>query len=560
MKTFITYLQHIAAGLILSATLSSCSDSFLNDNPELLNTSYGERYVIYVSPKWDMLDFPIDCPPAGNARFSLSNVPAWLNVSSESGQFTDGRAYISCSASANPDFVEKGIYIVSITINIEGVRKYAIPVYYVNEDSFFSGNSELGYESDFIDFGGADTVRQFRFWNSGDGMLLWEIVDCPEWITVSPKRGLLPAYSNGELRITCDRKDLPAGVNSDVIKLSSNEINKPAHYITVKCRNGTANSDNVKAISGKVSDAWFDKSEDRLYLSTQQPNRLLVYDVNSRKTEYEIVLQNAPTCFSVSEDKQKIAIGYEGKIGFINMNLLAAEKTDEKIVEVETIVFDLEWGIGNWCCYTPTAYEQWCDLRWVNATSGEQHKSAYSIYGGAILKKIPSQNHIIATNLPLTASGIMVIDAETKELVNDIFEDIQRFWFSSDGAYMFSEYNNVYRTSSFMSAEVFPVAQLKLGSDRCKWIDHNPNTQSLWALSGDNDYFVWHLAMNDYTVINKFPYDEVYPTTIDGTYKEYTVKAHYVFANSDDSEVIVIKNVENDYANAWSMEYVTVKK
>jgi hypothetical protein len=272
MKTFITYLQHIAAGLILSATLSSCSDSFLNDNPEPLNPSYGGHYAIYVSPKLDMLDFPIDCPDAGNARFSLSNIPAWLKVSSESGQFTDGRTYISCSASVNPDFAAKGIYYVSITINIEGVGKYAIPVSYVNDDSFFAGNSVLGYESDFIDFGDAETVRQFRLWNNGDGKLLWEIVECPAWITVLPKRGMLPEYSNGELRVTCDRKDLPAGVNSGVIKLTSNELNKPTYYITVECHNGTAKSDKVKAISGTVSDAWFDKSNDRLYLSTQQPN------------------------------------------------------------------------------------------------------------------------------------------------------------------------------------------------------------------------------------------------------------------------------------------------
>jgi hypothetical protein len=558
MKTFITYLQHIAAGLILSATLSSCSNSFLNDNPEPLYTSYG-GHAIYVSPKLDMLDFPIDCPDAGNARFSISNVPTWLNVSSESGQFTDGRVYISCSASVNPDFVEKGIYNVSITINIEGMGKYAIPVSYVNDDSFFAGNSELGYEGEFIDFGVAETVRPFRLWNNGGGMLFWEIVDCPEWITVSPKRGLLPVGVNSELRIICDRTGLPAGVNSAVIKLTSNEINKPARYITVKCRNGTANSDNVKAISGTVSDAWFDKSEDRLYLSTQHPNRLLVYDVNSRKTVHEIVLQNAPVCFSVSEDKQKIAIGYKYEIGFIDMNL-SAEKTVETIVEVETIVFDIEWGVGDWCCYVPDAYEQWYGLRWVNVTSGERHKSFNHFYGGAILKKIPNQNYIIATYLPITPSGIMVIDAETKEIVRDIFEDVRRFWFSSDGAYLFSQYNDVYRTSSFMSAEVFPVAQLKLGSAGCKWLDHNPNTHSLWALSGDNDYFVWHLAMNDYTVINKFPYDELYLTTIDGAYREYTVDAHYVFANSANTEVIVIKNVENDYDNVWSMEYVTVKK
>jgi hypothetical protein len=661
MKTFIKYLKYIVAGLFLSVTFS-CSDDFLSDDvPPFLENG---EYAIYIIPGAGSVEIPINFPDAGNAAFSLSGVPHWLHISSTSGQFVNGVAFITCSASVNNEFAECGLYNVIMTINVESVGKYSIPVYYINEGTPVIGTSgdlsigmeysewqaldiynkgkgiliweiieypewlvvdnssaktvllpeeatsiriaynaeyplkeisfekieQLGqivivsndkdkrkiiinvscnpgnpslayYDNEIIDFRYTETEKSVSFSNQGNGILRWQIEDCPEWITVSRTQGVLFSYSSEDLKITCDRTELPEGENEAVIKLVSNDVWLPELYITVKCRKGNVNSKNIIAISGTVSDAWFDKSNDRLYLSTQYPNRLLVYDVISRKTEHEVVLQNAPTCFSISGDKQKIAIGYEGKIGFINMNLLAAEKTDEKIVEVETIVFDLEWGVDDWCCYTPTVYEQWCDLRWVNATSGEQHKSANSrIYGGAILKKIPSQDHIIATNLPLSASGIMVVDTETKKIVRDISEDIQRFWFSSDGAYMFSEYNNVYRTSSFKSDEVFPVAKLKLGSDRCKWLDHNPNTQSLWALSSDNDYFVWHLEMNDYTVVEKFPYDEIYLTTIDGTHKEYTVNAHYVFANSADTEVIVVKNVDNYYDNVWSMEYVTVKK
>jgi hypothetical protein len=84
-------------------------------------------------------------------------------------------------------------------------------------------------------------------------------------------------------------------------------------------------------------------------------------------------------------------------------------------VEVETIVFDIEWGIDDWCCYA-SAYEQWCDLKWINATSGERHNSFNSFHGEAILKKIPNQNYIIATYLPVWPSGIIVIDAKTKEI------------------------------------------------------------------------------------------------------------------------------------------------
>jgi hypothetical protein len=668
MKTLLKHLKYIVAGMILSVALS-CSDDFLNDGPLpfLSSSPTGEYYAIYVSPEWDAAEFPISCPGAGNAKFSISNVPGWLNISPQSGQFTDGMAYVNCSASVNNEFAKWGTYNLSITINIEGIGKYAIRVVYINEgdpaivtpeyieltygqyeqflsfynegeglliwkivehpewinidlnlntyeamlasqtetavrikynenyslteefkdgkkvaqltgqiviesndrengkkviEVFFNlGSPVLSCQDRVIDFSRTETAQPFQLWSYGNGILLWQIEECPEWITFSRKSGALPSYNSDELSITCNRTGLPAGLNSAVIKIISNSVENPVRYIAVQCRNGDVNSENIRDIPGTVSDAWFDKSTDLLYLSTKQPNRLLVYDINSRTTVREIILQYVPDCFSVSEDKQKIAVGHEGRISFVDMNL----HTVEKVLEVKSTVFDVEWGAGDWCCYTPNAPVQWCNLKWINAASGEHDESSNSgMYGESEIKKIPGQNYIIATRLHISPSDIIVIDSQTRELVNDISENIGHFWFSADGAYLFSASNNIYITSLFPSArEVSPAGGLKFDSKSvCTWIDHNPETNSLWVLRGgyyyNRDYTVWHLETNGYTVVNKFKYENLYMATIGGMYDEYPVDAHYVFANSADTEVIVIKNVEQEYGNAWSLEHVPV--
>jgi hypothetical protein len=664
MKTFIKYFKYTVLGLWFLPLTYSCSDDFLKDSVFYYWPSYDgiHNNEIYISPAWGAADYPIYCPEAGNARFSLSDIPAWLNVSSKTGQFVNGDAYITCSAVSNGDFAESGFYSAYMTIDIEGLGKYTILVYYVNEGTpeiKVSGNLELNYNNyyygeyvlniankgegiliwevtahpewitldfgqstnilpshevtsvnvaynsnylitektfdgtvtdkltgqiiiasndknsektaidvsfrlgapdvnfytDEIDFGRTETDKTFSFsvWN---GFLIWRIEDCPEWITFSQTHGVTQSYA--DLQVTCNRSKLPAGANFATVTVRTNDPNNPLWEITLKCRNGSVNSENVKAISGTVTDAWFDKTTDMLYLSTKQPNHLLVYDTKTKTTANEITLTNAPACFSVSEDRQKIAVGHEGKISFIDMNSLAVEKT----VEIETTVSDIEWGVDDWCCYVPgTTFQQFCSLKWINTVSDERYESSddSDLYGGAIIRKIPNQDYIVATRLQLSPSGLIVYNFKTRQFVNYFHESFDRLWVSADGTYLFDAFRNVYRTSTLQAENISPVAQLKL-DNQVRWIDHNPATGSLWVLRQDwynaLEPKVWQLEPNDYTVVNTFYHDDYYLTTVNGVQAEYPVEAHYVFANSADTEIVVIKNVEQ--GNAWSLEYIAV--
>ncbi|MDR0724889.1 MAG: hypothetical protein LBF59_02630, partial [Prevotellaceae bacterium] len=630
MKTFIKHLKRITVGLILPA-IFSCSNDFLReDNMSLLLTPEGTYNTISISPEWGSGDYPLYSREAGNAKFSIPDVPHWLNISSTTGQFVNGTAYITCSASVCDEFAEVGVYSVTLIIDIEGVGKYVFPLYYITEgtpdisatetleldilnfdygkslnvankgegilvwniidfpewitvnpysssgilfpyettsvnitynEDFISledisldkikdkytgkiiiasndkkkpqtvtdvilniGSPSARYYTDMIDFERTETVLSFYTENFGDGILIWQIEDYPEWITLSQTHGFLTSYGNIEIRVTCDRSKLPAGASSGEITIRTNDPQNPVHRITVKCRNGNGNSDNVFPINGTVTDAQFDKNADILYLATSQPNRLLAYDVKTKSTAYETDLPNAPTCFSISFDRGKIVVGHEGKISVIDMT---SQKV-EKVMEVENIVYDVEWGADNWCCYTPGTTVDHCNLKWINTVSGELDESGNSyLYGGSIIRKIPGQDYIIASQLYLSPSGITVFDSQTREYVNYFHKSIDNFWLSADGTYLFDSYNNVYKTSAFPSqTEVSPVAQLKTEQYvYAKWIDHNPATGNLWVLRNnyyyDNNFKVWQVETNDYTVVKTLFYDEYYQTTIDGEYKEY---------------------------------------
>ncbi|GHT12413.1 hypothetical protein FACS189426_15770 [Bacteroidia bacterium] len=193
MKTLFQYIFSIFSLLILF----SCSNDFLNEEPEF--PAYTET-GIYISPEWGTNDYPIHFSSVKNEKFTIENEPQWLNLTTGTGQFNNGVAYINCSASKNSDFSKVGIYSALMTLNIENKGKQSVQVGYINEGNpvFESENSlKLGYNTGFQAF--------FPIKNSGEGLLVWEITaypewkieNCPEWITFSEENGLLyPSYSD----------------------------------------------------------------------------------------------------------------------------------------------------------------------------------------------------------------------------------------------------------------------------------------------------------------------------------------------------------------------------
>ena len=419
------------------------------------------------------------------------------------------------------------------------------------------GNPTLRYYfSDNLDFGRRETTKEIRFSNQGSGLLVWEIEGCPEWLSVSESNGSL-LWDDKYLTFTCNREQVSSGVNSTTIYLKTNDKNTPSYPIAVSAQNHTANPENIKPITGNITDAYYDKQSDIMFITTTQPNRLLAYDTKNRTIARELSLNNASTRFRLSEDGHKAIIGQNGFITVIDMENFEIIKT----IEVNSIVHDIEWANDDWCCYTERGH--WSYLYWVNLNTNETSRN-YGIYGeGCVLYKIPAQNYILVAEVGIS-SGVYTFDIDTKEMKNEFRNYFGNFWVSEDGTYIFtgsiSDYYGgscITKTSSFLdNVDHVPcVGWFSPSFYWAPWIDHHAASHSVWVLvPSDFEYSqqrdIIQYDANDYKRIKTYYYDD--------SYNDNLVRAHYVFANKAGTELVVIRNVTTGDAT-WSLEFIPIE-
>ena len=94
------------------------------------------------------------------------------------------------------------------------------------------------------------------------------------------------------------------------------------------------------------------------------------------------------------------------------------------------------------------------------------------------------------------------------------------------------------------------------------WFDHTISTSSIWASynfrSIEKNAVI---EFNDKTLERKRVVElNDYVTVINGKKDYYKTLAHYIFSNSENDRLIVIKNVDEYNANAWHLEIVDISQ
>jgi len=235
--------QYISAAFFC-ITVFSCSNSFLNEESDLsTNTEEG----IFLSPQWGAADYSVRVPTAGNAKFSVTKVPDWLKVNTSTGQFNNDVAIINCSASLRSDFSAIGFYYASMILDIEGIGKCLVPVTYISE-----GNPGIETETDITleyNYYGSGGYAPLNIKNTGEGILLWGIMEKPEWITIHLPGGTafpdhtlypLPQQSGITLDLLYSGASLPTeGDLQGKIVIASNDKNHSETTVNVSFSLGT---------------------------------------------------------------------------------------------------------------------------------------------------------------------------------------------------------------------------------------------------------------------------------------------------------------------------------
>jgi hypothetical protein len=568
MKSIIKKYISPLALLGLLFIVGACSNDFLKENTD---ASSIVESVIYVAPGWDEAEWSVNQPAAQNSRYKVMSAPEWLRLASTTGVFSKGVATLKCSATEKKEFSNIGLYNDVIVLEVDNLGKILVPVFYINEGNpmmevlptDLTLDDSNGYEAELV-------IR-----NVDVGVLFLAILDKPSWvefIDLELSDNMLPPNSMTTLRI---RYSPESGLTKDTdgqILIAGNDRRQPQHVVNIHYKHEGdkeqgggneqgANPEDIRAVEGAVTDASFDPNRGLLYLCTSQPNRILAYDPKSRSVVRQVDLAKAPTCFSPSEDWKKAIVGHGGMISFVDLENFNITHTKD----IQTNVYDIEWGLNNWFCYT-SKVGQWVSLQWENESTHESLGN--QIYEKTIIKRIPNQNYIVASQLSLSPSGITVFDMKSKKENSYFHEDIGMFWFSTDGEYLFDMNGNVYRTQylstqSESSINYPPMDNLKYGFPfRLTWLDHQATNNRLWAL-----YEKWYefqpevlqFETNDYTFVRKYSYGNYYHATINGQAANYKTQAHYVFATGA-NEIVVIKNILPEYnAQAWSIEHIAVQ-
>lgn len=226
----------IISTLFFTVFIHSCSDDFLTEGwkpPEWSTVIITP--CIYVLPDEDAKPCVIGWEEAGNADFTIVSKPYWLKVESMKGKFMNGIAEITCSAIRNNLFTEdQWIYVAIMTLEVDGIGNVFVEVGYNNgrpgypsDPVFVRNNSEI------IDFGMYETLKSVYFGNKGNSVLIWKVIDCPEWINLEKEIDFL--YRPKLITFTCNRSGLDEGDYEGVLKITTNEKNNPIHEIPVRC-------------------------------------------------------------------------------------------------------------------------------------------------------------------------------------------------------------------------------------------------------------------------------------------------------------------------------------
>lgn len=652
--------------IFLSATVAlfSCNDEFVN---EKLTISGVATSNIIISPEWEADDYQFKCEGVKEADFTITGKPEWLVVDSNTGKITDSIATIHGAVKAEPRFSNIGFYIDQMIVTISN-KQYAVPVYYITEGNpsaqvdrqmninatDYSSNLQISNSGEGIllwdivslppwltvnesqmnpqlfilgkgstaqlpftfnfqaamqnnlkgtivlktndknnpvveiavtanlgtpnlylntrelTWGTTETTKTITFYNEGNGILVWSIEGLPDWLSVSTTGGSVRQYyTSSDITFTCNRSNLQPGLNTATVTLKTNDADEPSVAIKVSVRvPGTGL--NIRAVEGNIKDAAFDKNTNTLYYVTGQPNKLVAYDVTNKTVLHEVALTNAPTCLGIDENFKKALIGHGGAISAVDLSSFQVSKS----FTISSTVFDVEWASADWFCYTyDNTYNSY--LMWINASTGETYQTPQDplnyVLGTANLQKIPNQPYIIASRTNVSPTGIFVFNTDTKKLKSYTHSSIGNSWFIKQGELMVTGISSVFRTSAITEVtgnqinNPSAIGQLKVGqyANMSWWTDYSEAKHSIWALLSyyTNSLYppekgtIYQFEDNDFTFVKSYAYDYLYQPNAQTP--AYEVEARYLFANSQGTELTVLRKGTSN--NTWSLEFISVQ-
>lgn len=544
--------------LFVFMLLPACSNDFLNENKEV-DTIIGQfdLYLDRSTPGVGVLT--LELTQNINASYKIKSYPKILSFDSFTGEVKNGKVEITCKVddSLLPNQVGEGT-LGGLLLYIDGLGSVLVNVKWINE-----GTPSAEVLSNTLNFGVLENTLSIDIYNkSSSGILRWEIEEYPEWIEPITREGVLSQYEVSQISLKCIRTNLEEGTHEGNLIIKTNDKNNPSISIKlIITERGTTNPDNIFAVKGNVMAAAYSKINEELYILTQNPNAMLIYNgISINPTE--IALPKSPNCITLSEDGKAAYIGHSGQMSIMDLK----NRSIGKSVSLDFNVFDIAYGENNICYMTvkssASSFYGYYQYNLVTSTLNSWDSYSSNIYENTHLLKIKDKPLLVATTRSVSPNGIVLLDLSHPDGEQKYWHQSfgEKLWSTEDGNYLVGNYGHVFKTPSLTSSTVNNIPDLGTlggqGYNNCRWIEHNANTNLFYVVtndySGNNEIKIYDAT--DYYIKSKIDFYNTYYTTINGVTDHYLVKPFYLFSNKAGDQLYILRNVVESESIAWSLE------
>ena len=543
--------------LIIAGT--SCNDDFLSRNDA--DWQYLSD-TLFLSNYDDNVTVSFELPDNINKDFTVFMHPKWLIFPSPYGKVNDGTVTLAFSIDENNVPSGYTSHVGTVVLDIGDYGFVALDVIFTN---FGSPSIQCSPGEVVFDRTLSQTVTLFT---STEGILIWEIEDFPDWLTLSQTSGTIIYPGNTLITITIDPGKIPTLTEMvDTVIITGNSASGD-FPLRIRVTPATVPPPPGTTFNSILTDAEYHHDSGIMAICTKSPDQLLLINTASGEAD-TIKLEKTPNCVSFSEDGQKAVIGYSvASVGYIDIptRQITAE------YNIDCIPSDIVLGENGWCYITPVS-DQWEKLRNLNLNTSQliTSSTAEGIYEKTVIRKVPGKSIMAGSMVTLSPTSLLLFDltgGQAKDEVTRYHEPIGTFWFSKDGARMYAAYGNVYTLPEYdgqfhsSSPPVYGNINSELlyidALDECPGINSVFFSSSdYWFQPGTSSLIEQFNATN----LDKIRTFNVSPVWLNltGTSIMFETCPRYIFVKKDGSAMYVIKALRPDYGiEGWLMETIDI--
>jgi hypothetical protein len=548
MKTYILLA-------LICLLFTACSNDFLHSETQEIIQGQDSIYVSKDDTCYNV-ELLINTDGANYKSFKVIRFPTELIIPEKEGKVENGKIPLTIYTNGALEFLiqenKRGGVLI---IEIEGIGMYSFPVFYGRDVSL---TGALTFYTDSIVFDSGNT-KEFGFKNESFEAVDWQIVEMPSWLSVTKNQGRVEINGVETLTFMLAEGTNAFGLTTGRVVIET--INPTKQYVFNVTYNVSVQTypGHIDEIEGEVVDADFDFESNRLFILTQKPNRLLIFNANDNVFSH-IDLEKVPTCMAFLP-------GYHSALIGNSVAIVSKVDVEKKLIEkdylLDAVPFDIAVGAGDLCYICPTI-DQWVDLTYFNFKTGEisKNKIWVQLYESSYLTYLDAIDKLVATSIHIT-NGPYVFDiVHDTVIAQNIYlnkEIDSRLWFTRDCSFAFGRNTKIFKANftDIDNLSFNEFGKIDTENPYLTWVHESYDGKKVYASSyspwieNEKSSYVSVFDMNSYSETEK-----VFPSCLVSNKAEIMgVNIFYVFTSLDGKRMFMVNKLQNRHsANQWFLE------